>query len=218
MDSYLLDSIMKSARKHVPYVLGLALLLIPGIIAQPAEATSRPQDSVVDAARKAREQQKTGQKPAKVYTNDDLSHLKGDVSVVGQAPAAPSTAAAPGEKTPAAAAPESGPQDELYWRRKFADARKKLADDSKELDIMQREYNLKLQQFYADPNAALREQYDRKDLDDTKVKIDEKKADVEKDKQAVSDLQDALRKSGGDPGWSTEPPANSSSAPLVPQG
>jgi hypothetical protein len=217
MHSYLLDTIMKPARKHGPCVLGLALLMIPGIISQTAEATSRPQDSVVDAARKAREQQKAGQKAAKVYTNDDLSHLKGDVSVVGQAPAAPSTAAAPGEKTPAATAPESGPQDELYWRRKFADARKKVADDSKELDIMQREYNLKLQQFYADPNAALREQYDRKDLDDTKVKINEKKADVERDKQAISDLEDALRKSGGDPGWSIEPPANSST-PLVPQG
>src|ERR1700694_4330943 len=98
MHSYLLDSIMKPARKHVPCVLGLALLMIPGIIARTAEATSRPQDSVVDAARKAREQQKTGQKAAKVYTNDDLSHLKGDVSVVGQDPAAPATAAAPGEK------------------------------------------------------------------------------------------------------------------------
>jgi hypothetical protein len=218
MHSYLLDSIMKPARKHVPCVLGLALLMMPGIIAQTVEATSRPQDSVVDAARKAREQQKTGQKPAKVYTNDDLSHLKGDVSVVGQDTAAAPAAAAPGEKSPAATAPESGPQDELYWRRKFADARKKFADDSKELDIMQREYNLKLQQFYADPNAALREQYDRKDLDDTKVKINEKKADVEKDKQAVSDLEDALRKSGGDPGWSIEPPANNNTTPLVPQG
>ena len=123
MHSYLLDS-MKPARKHVPCVLGLALLMIPGIIVQTAEATARQQDSVVDAARKAREQQKTGQKPAKVYTNDDLSHLKGDVSVVGQAPAAPSTAATAGEKPPAATTPESGPQDELYWRRKFAEARK----------------------------------------------------------------------------------------------
>jgi hypothetical protein len=217
MHSYLLD-LVKPARKHVSYVVGLALLMIPGIMVQTPATAARQQDSVVDAARKAREQQKTGQKPAKVYTNDDLSQLKGDVSVVGQAPAAPSTAATAGEKTPAATTPESGPQDELSWRRKFAEARRTLADDSKELDIMQREYNLKLQQFYADPNAALREQYDRKDLDDTQVKINEKKADVEKDKQAISNLEDALRKSGGDPGWSTEPPANTNTTPPVPQG
>ena len=218
MRSYWPDLFMKLVRKHAPYILGPALLMLPGVIAQTAAANSPQQESVVDAARRTREQQKTGQKPAKVYTNDDLSRLKGDVSVVGQAPPAPSTATAPGDTKPEAAATASGPQDELYWRRKFAEARKKLADDSKELDIMQREYNLKLEQFYADPNAALREQYDRKDLDDTKVKIDEKKADVEKDKQAVSALEDALRKSGGDPGWSIEPPANNNAAPVVPQG
>ena len=50
--------------------------------------------------------------------------------------------------------------------------------DAKEADILQREYNLKEQQYYSDPNTAMREQYDRKDLNDTKALIDEKNAAV----------------------------------------
>jgi hypothetical protein len=62
---------------------------------------------------------------------------------------------------------------------------------------------LKQQQYYSDPNTAMREQYDRHDLTDTKTKIDDKTAAVAKDKQAISDLEDALRQAGGEPGWAT---------------
>jgi hypothetical protein len=64
---------------------------------------------------------------------------------------------------------------------------------------------LKQQQYYSDPNTAMREQYNRQDLTDTKTKIDEKTATVAQDKQAISDLEDALRQSGGEPGWATAP-------------
>ena len=90
------------------------------------------------------------------------------------------------------------------WRQQFKDARKTLADDTHELDILQREYNLKQQQYYSDPNVAMREQFTSKDLTDTKKSIDNKTAAVEKDKQAISDLEDSLRQSGGDAGWSRE--------------
>jgi septal ring factor EnvC (AmiA/AmiB activator) len=71
----------------------------------------------------------------------------------------------------------------------------------RELDILQREFNLKQQQFYQDPNAALKQQYSRDDLNKTQSEIDAKKQAVERDKQALSGLEDELRKAGGDPGW-----------------
>jgi hypothetical protein len=185
--------------------------------AQQAQAQrQQQQDSIVEAARKAREQQKKETKPAKVYTNEDITQLKGDVSVVGPAPA-PAPAAAPASDkgaTPgkAAASDDTNAKDEAGWRKKFAEARKTLADDSKELDILQREFNLKQQQYYSDPNVALREQNSRKDLDDTQAQIDAKKADVAKDTQAISDLEEALRKAGGDPGWANEPTSSGSSS------
>jgi hypothetical protein len=51
----------------------------------------------------------------------------------------------------------------------------------------------------------MKEQYSRADLDKTQGQIDAKKQAIEKDKQALSDLEDDLRKSGGDPGWANEP-------------
>jgi chromosome segregation ATPase len=96
---------------------------------------------------------------------------------------------------------DDGKKNEAAWRAKFAAARKILADDMRELDILQREFNLKQQQFYQDPNAALKQQYSRDDLNKTQSEIDAKKQAVERDKQALSGLEDELRKAGGDPGW-----------------
>ncbi len=184
-------------------IVGMTLAITFCAGPRPAHAQTSQQDSIVEAARKAREQQKKDQKPAKIYTNEDISQLKGDVSVVGPAPeATPADKAATAAKS--SGTPEETANAEASWRSKFAAARRTLADDSRELDILQREFNLKQQQFYSDPNVALREQYSRKDLDDTQAQIDAKKADVEKDRQAISDLQDALRKAGGDPGWAND--------------
>lgn len=162
------------------------------------------QDNVVDAAKKAQEAKKTAPKPKLVIDDDNLSTVTGVVNVVGQEPAsADATKAAADEKAKTEGKPkgEEAPKDEAYWRKQFADANKKLDGDAHELDILQREYNLKEQQYYSDPNTAMKEQYNRKDLTDTKQKIDDKTADVAKDKQDISDLEDGLRKAGGDPGW-----------------
>ena len=83
---------------------------------------------------------------------------------------------------------------------------------------MQREYNLKQEQFYTDPMAPLKQEYSRQDLNDTKAKIDAKAAVVDQDKADISNLEDELRQAGGDPGWATPPaqPAPGESAPEQP--
>jgi hypothetical protein len=197
------------------------LLLSPNLL-----VALHAQEGVADAARKAQAEKKQPAKPATVFTNDNIDSVKGTISVVGETPAPAAnqttttqdkTKTAPADdKTKVASADDktktapaddkkTSPNDEAYWRKTFADARKKLADDAHELDILQREYNLKQQQYYSDPNTAMREQYNRQDLTDTKVKIDEKTAAVAQDKQAISDLEDALRQAGGEPGWAAAP-------------
>jgi chromosome segregation ATPase len=210
-----------------------AVLLVAGSIslaraqdsAEPG-SSSQP-DSLGDAARKARAQKKDSSKPAKVFTNEDVGSLKGTISVIGNEPAPATgtdkTAEKNDDKKPASGAdakPTNGadvkdakkeqPKDELSWRAKFAAARKTLADDTKELDILQREFNLKQEQYSQDPNWAMHEQNNRADINKTQSEIDTKKQVIEKDKQALSDLEDELHKSGGDPGWATEPPSDSS--------
>jgi hypothetical protein len=180
--------------------VALALVLLPGSL------RAQQQQSVADAARKAQAQKKDSSKAVRVFTNDDIESVKGTISVVGTEPAPPADqAAAAADKNKAAAEPKAAPaKDEAYWRKAFADARKKLADDAHELDILQREYNLKQQQFYSDPNTAMKEQYSRSDLTDTKKQIDDKTQLVAQDKQAIEDLRDQLRQAGGDAGWANE--------------
>jgi chromosome segregation ATPase len=195
--------------------MGSALLCSPAWL-NARQLQDQPQENVVEAARKAQSAKKTAPKAKLVIDNDNLGTLTGVVNVVGQEPAPPAdqakpatddkTKAAADDKTKAAAADKPEVKDEAYWRKQFADANKKLTDDAHELDVLQREYNLKEQQYYTDPNTAMREQFDRKDLTDTKKNIDEKTEAVTKDKQDISDLEDELRKAGGDAGWARPQP------------
>ena len=167
------------------------------------------QESVADAARKAQAAKKNAPKAKMTIDNDNLGTLTGTVNVVGQEPATPedqTKKAAADDKTPNAAAPNQKPpvKGEAYWRQTFAAANKKLADDAHELDIMQREYNLKQQQFYADPMAALKQEYSRQDLNDSKAKIDAKTASVDQDKDRHFESRGRIASSGrrsglGDP-------------------
>jgi chromosome segregation ATPase len=207
-----------------------AVLLVVGSITlvraqDSAEPTSSLQsDSLGDAARKARAQKKDPSKPAKVFTNEDVGSLKGTISVIGNESARgtgtdkaveknddkkPSSGA---DAKPTDVAKKEQAKDEPYWRAKFAAARKTLADDTKELDILQREFNLKQEQYSQDPNWAMREQNSRADINKTQSDIETKKQDIEKDKQAISDLEDELRKAGGNAGWASETPGSPDSS------
>jgi hypothetical protein len=195
------------------FVLLAAVLLFAGSMVAgraqniSATASGSQSESLGDAARKARAQKKHSGKPAKVFTNDDMGSLKYTPSVVGNqsGPASSTDRTAERAQDRKPSNGDDGKKNEAYWRAKFTAARKSLADDSKELDVLQREFNLKQQQFYQDPNAALKQQYSRDDLNKTQSEINTKRQAVEEDKQALSNLEDELRKAGGNRNWANEP-------------
>jgi hypothetical protein len=197
-----------NTKRFVTLALGSLMLASPVYLAA-RQDQGQGQESVADAARKARAEKKDAPKPKMVIDNDNLGTLSGAVNVVGEQPPADASKKPADDKT---AKPAGPVKDETYWRKKFADANKRLADDAHELDIMQREYNLKQQQFYTDPMAALKQEYSRQDLNDSKAKIDEKTALVAQDKADISNLEDELRQAGGDAGWAT-PPAQPATTP-----
>jgi chromosome segregation ATPase len=158
------------------------------------------EQSLAEAAKKAREQKKQAPKTVKVFTNDNIQ--AGEVSAAGGAPPAPTKEAAAGEKKTAEGAP--GEKGEAYWRGRFSNLRTKLSQAQKELDILQRELNVAENQYYDDPNKALREKVLRTDINDHLKKIQDKKDEIHKLKQQLSDLEDELRRTGGDPGWARE--------------
>jgi predicted RNase H-like nuclease (RuvC/YqgF family) len=195
---------------------GLCLAALP-VFARQQQQQNPPQqqsgDPVADAARKAREKQKAEPKPKKVYTEDDIPPRigsSGGTTTPGQAASgaqgsADKTQGAAADKTQGAATNGAdavgGDDAEKAWRKRFAEQRDKIATAEKELDILQRESQKTQVQYYSDPQKALMEQNSRKDVNDVNAKIDQKKQEIANLKQQLADLEDELRKSGGDVGW-----------------
>jgi hypothetical protein len=164
-------------------------------------------DPLVEAARKAREAQKNAPKASAVFTNDNIPVTPGAVSVVGSTAAETSgKSSASSDKTTGAGEASSSAKnnDEATWRKKFADARQKLAQDQAELSVLQRESDQLQLQYYPDPTKALMQSVDRSDIIKKQKAIDDKKKEVDADQQAISTLESELRQAGGDPGWARE--------------
>ncbi len=179
-----------------------ALLALAAFAALPGLAQQdQPADPVADAARKTREQQKNAPPPKKVYTNDDIPSAPQPAPAAAAKPSGDASSTAPAGASSAASGDDKDKNPEAYWRKRFQHAHDDLAKAEKELDVLQRELNKSQVQYYPDPQKALMQQNDRSEINDTQAKIDAKKKEVDSLRQQLSDMEDELRKAGGDPGW-----------------
>jgi chromosome segregation ATPase len=174
----------------IALLVAAALLFVAGGQGQTA------QDSVAEAARKAQAQKKPPAKPVKVYTNDNLPQ-----AAPTEAPAPTSTETAESKSEEQARAAKADVKDEAHWRLQFKEARENLARAERELDILQRELQKADLQYYPDPTKAMREQYNRSEINTKTAKIEAKKKEIADLKQAIENLETELRRSGGDAGW-----------------
>lgn len=171
------------------------------------------QPSLAEVARRVRAQRaKKDLSQIPMFTNDNIPKGVG-ISTVGQVAPPPGeegegeAAAAAGAEGQAAPGEEAEDEcDEKCWRDKFAQQREKIATATRELDVLQREYNLARTQYYQDPNRAVREQYSAntaggRELQDLLNRINEKKAQIDQLQRELSTLEDDLRRAGGSPGW-----------------
>jgi chromosome segregation ATPase len=189
-------------------IAALLTLLGLGAIAVPAQQQQQPDpsqqssgDPVAEAARKSREQQKTTPKPKHVFTNDDMPAAADKPAPTTKPDGTPADANADQATADKDKDAASDPKSEAYWRKRFTEAHNKLANAEKELDVLQRELNKNQVQYYPDPQKALMQQYNRSDINSETAKIDAKQKEIDGLKQHISDMEDELRKAGGDPGW-----------------
>jgi hypothetical protein len=161
-------------------------------------------DPVADAARKAREDKKNAGKPKKVYTDDDVKPAAAAATTAGAAPSDAGGTAATGTaglQKPGDPAGTEDPNGEKAWRKRFKDQHDKLAKAETELSVLQREVQKAQIEYYPDPQKAMTEQNTRKEVNDKMAKIAAKQQEITQLKQGLEDLEEQLRKSGGDPGW-----------------
>jgi DNA repair exonuclease SbcCD ATPase subunit len=187
-----------------------ALLALAGVsaLAAPAQQPAGQQstDPVADAARKARAEKQAASKPKKIYTDDDFASTKNPnpppaAKTDGDGQAITTDQAATDANKTKDASVVDDPKSEAYWRKRFRSVRDKIEQAESELSVLQRELNKDQVQYYNDPQKALMQQYDRKDINDKTAKVDAKRKQIEDLKKQLSDMEDELRKAGGDPGW-----------------
>ena len=165
--------------------------------------------SLADFARAERARKAGGTKETKVYTNENIGAAP---SRPAPAPATePAQQAAAGAESTAAAAKEAPAEPagaekdmaalEKEYREKAARLREELAYEERKLDVLQRELNLAQTQYYSDPNVAMREQNTREEINTRTQEIQNQGAAVEKAKQAITDLEEELRRNSLPPGW-----------------
>jgi hypothetical protein len=208
--------------KHTANV-GVGIVLFLGLAAIPASAQSQAPSNTQqgqplgDYARQIRKGPEAKSK-ARVFDNDNLP-TQDKLSVVGNATTSPEPAPeqkpADADGTASAAGPEGKPSTanppadtskmdqaakEAAWKQ-WGDKIKAQQDTidlaNRELDVLQREYQIRAAAMYADAGNRLRNSadWDKQDAQ-YKQQIADKQKAVDDAKQKLEDLQEEARKAG----------------------
>jgi hypothetical protein len=204
--------------KRIACIGFVFVFVLPAALAV-AQTTTPQQDksSLGDYARQVHKDPGAKAKP-KVFDNDNLP--KDDkLSIVGQPAEVPAEGAAEGGEKTAADSKEAAPADgkkaegtkpvsadeeqakrqALYkeWQDKLAAQKSQIDLASRELDVLQREYQLRAAAMYADVGNRMRNsaQWDKEEAD-YKQKIADKQKAVDEAKQKLTDLEEGARKAG----------------------
>jgi len=185
-------------------LIGFSFALSTALLATTAVAqTTAPaqdQSSLGDYARKIRKDPGTPKAKPKVFDNDNLP-TDDKLSVVGQQSAANAGGAAPADdKNAAAKADDDEAKKQAAWKAwqtKLTSQKDQVDLAGRELDVLQREYQLRAAAMYADAGNRMRNsaEWDKEDAD-YKQKIADKQKAVETAKTKLGDMQEEARKDG----------------------
>ena len=198
-----------------------------------ASQNSSSGSSLGDYARQVRKDPGTAPSKPKVFDNDNLPKVD-KLSVIGQTPATatansadakakPSDSATPaaGEAKAAtdnkasdakAGADAKAPEDPAtkqaaakQWADKIATQKEQIDLLTRELDVLQREYQIRAAAMYADAGNRMRNSADW-DKQDAQYKQDiaDKQKTLDDAKQKLEDLQEEARKAGAPPAVSQQ--------------
>lgn len=198
---------------HTGLGLSLFTILLASLAAAQTSTSTVPpgQTSLGDYARKIRKDPVAPKATPKVFDNDNIP-TNDKLSVVGQKPSPEAANAAPADdknddknnnKDKAAAGTK--PADDLAkqeaawkdWQSKLKTQKDSIDLASRELDVLQREYQLRAAAMYADAGNRIRNsaQWDKQDAE-YKQKIADKQKEVDDAKQKLDDMKEEARKAG----------------------
>lgn len=188
--------------KRIAYMLAVAATMS----ALALVAVAQSSEPLGDVARASRKEKRHA--AAKVYTNDNLP-TSATLSVVGpsSAPEEPEKSEAQDKEAKPAkdaekkdgsdkkdAKEKSAAADSQAWSAKIADQKKKIDDLAHELDLLDREYKLRVAAFYADAGWQLRDSKKWAE-DDAKYRADiaDKQKQLDEARAQLEDMQEQAR-------------------------
>jgi hypothetical protein len=197
---------MEAMKRMTQIVFALFTIMAASLAVAQTTTPSPDQSSLGDYARKVHKDPAVKAKP-KVYDNDNLP--KDDkLSIVGDAPAAGAADSASANSTtraadsnPAGTKPEEDQANKQaewkVWQDKLSVQKSSIDLASRELDVLQKEYQLRAAAMYADVGNRLRNstQWDKEE-GEYKQKIADKQKAVDDAKQKLEDMQEEARKAG----------------------
>jgi hypothetical protein len=186
---------------HIGLLVALSTLLLISLAGAQTQAQSPDQPPLGDYARKVRKDPVTTKARPKVFDNDNLP-TEDKLSVVGQKPPADAANAAPADNKDAAAPKPEDDQTKKQaewkgWQNKLTAQKDSIDLAARELDVLQREYQLRAAAMYADAGNRIRNeaQWDKQDAD-YKQKIADKQKAVDDAKAKLDDMKEEARKAG----------------------
>jgi hypothetical protein len=180
-------------RHSIPLRLALSAILAGPFLPAVVFAQSQDSQSVAEAARRARAQKKTTDKPAKVITDDTLVVKKGDVQSataeqlrIPGSPETPAQPAAGAANAPGSQNASDNEQTRALLKQRVA-LKEKIKDVQSDLDLLQREFQLDQDAFYSSPNYANNASGKAK-LDAMKQRIADKQQELDRLKAELAAL------------------------------
>lgn len=169
-----------------------------------AFATTAAGQSLAELAKKEQERRKATGSATKVITNKDLPAPRTPVRPPDAAGAGPPATAPPAAAEAAKKAEEPAAagdvKDEAYWRGRMAAAREDLRRNEMFQEALQSRINALSTDFVNRDDP-----FQRAKVSDDRQKalgeLERVKADIEKAKQAIVDIEEEARKASVPPGW-----------------
>jgi hypothetical protein len=176
----------------------IAVSVLPWARGGVVEAGQTP--SLADVARKEQERRKTQKGASKPLTNKDLpdgGRGAGTARPVQPPPPEPTPAK---EAKPPEPEPSKEAKEEAFWRQRIAQAREELRRNEVFAEALQTRINSLSADFVNrdDPYQRAKIGADR---DKAIAELGRVKADIERGKKLIEDIEEEARKAGVPPGW-----------------
>jgi hypothetical protein len=182
------------------FLMGLVFAAISSAWGQ--ESSTVP--SLGEFARQLKAERQNGnQNAVPLYTNDNLPS-QGSIGIasVSLENGAKERTQAKGKSVAPIAVP--GEHDEKYFRSRADTIRSQMEFHRRQLAVLNQQLGLAKMQYYPDPQKTLEQESTpafQTDVDKLRAKIANAEKAVADDQKAMDDLQQELRREGGNPGW-----------------